>query len=120
MLQERLGEIQAQGFTDEEVDLASLTAKDGASRFTTEYLSFLRNVRLPDVSVTIDPATEELDIHATGKWHEVSLWETVIMSELTEMYTELRMRELGLGKEEIWEEADRRLDAKIDLLKQNP
>lgn len=121
MLQERLGEIQTQGFTDEEIDyLASLTAKDGGSRFTTEYLSFLRNVRLPDVSVDIDPDTEELDIHTTGKWHEVSLWETVIMSELTEMYTELHMRELGLGKEEIWEEADRRLDAKIDLLKQNP
>ncbi len=119
---ERLGEIQEHGFTDEEIDyLASLkNEKDGGPRFTPEYLDFLRNVRLPDVSVDIDPDTEELDIHATGKWHEVSLWETVIMSELTEMYTELRMREQGLSTEEVWNEADRRLDEKIFLLENNP
>lgn len=121
MFRERLGVIQEQGFTDEEVDyLASLDNNDGGSRFTSEYLSFLCSVRLPDVSIDIDPETEELDIHATGKWHEVSLWETVIMSELTEMYTELRMREQGLSKEAVWNEADRRLDEKIFLLENNP
>ncbi len=119
---ERLSDIQEHGFSDEEIDyLASLkNQKDGGPRFTPEYLNFLRNLRLPDVSIDIDPETQELDIHATGKWHEVSLWETVIMSELTEMYTELRMHEQGLSKAEVWNEADRRLDEKIFLLENNP
>jgi nicotinate phosphoribosyltransferase len=121
MLRERLSEIQNRGFTTEEIDyLASLTAKDGGSRFTPEYLDFLSNVRLPDVSVDINPDTDELDISATGKWHEVSLWETVIMSEVTEVYTELRMKEQGLSKAEVWNEADRRLDEKISLLENHP
>lgn len=121
MLHDRLSEIQDRGFNDEEIDyLASLKNKDGESRFTPEYLSFLHSVRLPDVSIDINPETEELDIKATGKWAEVSLWETVIMSELTEMYTELRIREQGLSEIEVWEEADRRLDNKITLLKENP
>lgn len=121
MLQERLDALRNQGFIQEEIDyLASLKAKDGGSRFTPEYLDFLSNVRLPDVTIDIDTDTQELAISSTGKWHEVSLWETVIMSEITELYTELRIKELGLTPEEVQAEADRRLGAKIDLLKQNP
>lgn len=121
MLRERLDTIRDKGFIKEEIDyLASLKAKDGGSRFTPEYLSFLSTVKLPDVNIGIDEETEELAISSTGKWHEVSLWETVIMSEVTELYTELRLREQHLSKDEVWNEADRRLDEKIFLLENNP
>ncbi|MCA9328006.1 hypothetical protein KDA14_05745, partial [Candidatus Saccharibacteria bacterium] len=121
MLRKRLDALRETGFIQEEIDyLGSLVAKDGAPRFTKEYLDFLSSVRLPDVDIDIDSETQELAISSTGKWHEVSLWETVIMSELTEMYTELSMCEQRLNKDQVWNEADRRLDEKIFLLGVNP
>lgn len=117
-LQERLTAIQEQGFTPEEIAyFAGLKAQDGSARFDEPYLDFLANLDLTDVSVEIDPDTKDLSIHTKGQWANVSLWETVVMSETNELYYENYLKENNLNKEDVWAEGDRRLDEKIERIK---
>ncbi len=121
MLRERFDAIRDRSFDWQEVDhLSDMWNKDKGSRFTHGYLNFLDVVRLPEVNVDIDPRTNELAISTHDKWARVSPWETVIMSEVSELHFYARMKELGLSKKEVFNEADRRLSADIALMKRHP
>lgn len=117
-LEARLQAIRATGFTPEEVAyLGGLETQLGGARFDEHYLSFLETLKLPDVHVTTDPQTKELKVDTTGPWAAVSLWETVVMSEVNELYYKNLMSAQGLNPAEVWAEGDRRLDTKIDRIK---
>ena len=116
-LQERLDQIRAQGFTQEEIDYyAGMKTTDGKDKFTSQYLNYLSDLKLTDVNVRFDPELGDLAVDATGPWPNVSLWETIVMNETSEQYNVNFLKEKGLGLEEIWAEGDRRLDAKIALM----
>jgi nicotinate phosphoribosyltransferase len=118
-LEERLSSLR-HGWQPEEVAyLASLQNQDGTAQFTPEYLDFLADNPLPPVDVSLN---ERGDIAAstTGSWPLVTFWETVIMSELNEMYFENKLAEEGLSLEDLYREGDRRLDEKIALLRTRP
>lgn len=120
-LKKRLETIQEKGFSPEEIAyLAGLQAQNGTARFDEPYLSFLSEVQLSDVDVTIDPETKDLAVHATGPWATVSLWETVVMSEINEQYYQNLIKAQGLDIDEVWEQGDARLDKKIAILKERP
>lgn len=119
MLHERLEELR-QGWQPEEIAyLAGLQNQDGNAQFSEEYLNFLADNDLPPVTVGYD---ENGDISATttGPWPLVTFWETVVMSELNELYFRGKLAEDGINLEELYAEGDRRLDAKIARLKQRP
>lgn len=121
VLNARFEEIIAQGFTAEEIAyFAGLKAQDGEARFDEAYLDFLADIQLPHVNVQLNPETNELDITSTGQWANVSLLETVVMSEVNEQYYANLMQAQGLNVEEVWAEGDRRLDEKIAILKNRP
>jgi nicotinate phosphoribosyltransferase len=99
--------------------LASLQNQDGTAQFTEEYLDFLADNPLPPVDVLLDERGD-IAVSATGSWPLVTFWETVIMSELNEMYFENKLAHSGRSLEDLYREGDRRLDEKIALLKTHP
>jgi len=117
-LEARLAAIRDQGFTSEEIAaFAGLQAQDGSARFDAPYLDFLTTLRLTDVEVKKDPLTGDLALESTGSWPNVSLWETIAMSEVNELYFETLIKQQGLNKEALFAEGDRRLTDKIERLK---
>jgi len=120
-LKARFETITEQGFTPEEIAyFAGLQAQDGTARFDEPYLTFLADLELSDVDVTIDEETNDLSVHTTGPWAAASLWETVVMSEINEQYYTGLMQAQGLDVDELWKTGDERLSEKIALLKEHP
>jgi nicotinate phosphoribosyltransferase len=118
-LRNRFDQIIANGFSTEEITyLAGLKAQNGEARFDESYLDFLATIQLVDVNVGIDEATNDLAISAKGPWANVSLWETVVMSEVNEQYYRNLMKAQNLNIEDVWAEGDRRLDEKIAQLRE--
>lgn len=117
-LESRLDAIRDQGFTPEEIAaFAGFQAQDGSARFDAPYLDFLAGLRLTDVHVAKNPQTGDLALETTGSWPNVSLWETIAMSEVNELYFETLIRRQGLDKDTLFAEGDRRLTKKIERLK---
>lgn len=118
-LSERLETLQ-QGWQPEEIaHLASLQNQDGKAQFSTEYLDYLTNTPLPAVDVHYD--TEgDIAVSTTGKWPLVTFWETVVMSELNELYFENKLAAEGTSLEALYAEGNKRLDEKIAILKERP
>lgn len=102
------------GITDEEADyLKSLKI------FGQDFIDFLKNLTLPEYSVENDAG--DFIIQFKGKWPEATLWETICLSILSELYN----RSLLSGmtekeKEAVFKEGDRRLGEKIKILKRHP
>lgn len=116
----RLRELQA-GWTPEELAyLASLQNQtDGSSQFSAEFLDYLAENDLPPVTIGIDEF-DELTVQTTGPAPLVTFWETVIMSELNELYFANKLAREGGSLDDLYAEGDRRLDAKISLLRSRP
>ncbi|MDB5187313.1 MAG: nicotinate phosphoribosyltransferase, nicotinate phosphoribosyltransferase [Candidatus Saccharibacteria bacterium] len=120
-LQERLDAIRERGFSPEEIAYyAGLQAQDGGGRFTPAYLNHLADLQLPDVEIDTHAATGELTVQTTGPWADVSLWETVVMSEINEEYYARLMEVNDLSIDDLYTEGDRRLDEKIARLQARP
>lgn len=120
-LQARLDEIREKGFTTEEITFYSgLKAQNGSARFDEEYLNFLAHLELSEVTIGINEESGDLTVSSTGQWANVSLWETIIMSEVNELYYKNLMKEQDLNEEEVWATGDARLSEKIETLKERP
>lgn len=118
-LSDRL-EVLQKGWQPEELAyLASLQNQDSTAQFSEAYLDYLADAPLPPIDVHLD---ERGDIAArtTGEWPLVTFWETVVMSELNELYFDHKLTAEGSSLEELYAEGDRRLDAKIALLSTRP
>lgn len=117
-LQARFEAIRTIGLAPEEIAyLAGIEAQNGGKRFSADYLDYLSNLTLTDVDVSIDAKTKDLTVASTGSWANVSLWETVAMSEINELYYQGLMKEKQLDVQAVWAEGDRRLSEKIDFIK---
>ena len=120
-LQERLDYIAQKGWSPEECDfLAGLRSSRGDQLFSGEFLDYLSANQLPPVEVTYDPATDDLAINTTGQWPLVTFWETIVMSEVNEMYFENYVARHGLDILAVYDEGDRRLSQKITTLRTHP
>lgn len=118
-LQTRFDEIVERGFDEAELDyLATLTHASGENVFTPDYLEHLRGATLPKVDIAID--NDDLAFAATGRWDLVTFWETVVMSEVNQAYFEGMARNENLDVLALYDEGQRRLDAKIAVLQANP
>lgn len=120
-LQLRLDRIRAKGFTVDEIGYyASLKAQDGEARFTADYLDHIAQIQLPAVTITKNETTSELNAQTCGPWTDVSLWETVIMSEINEEYYTNFLQHHDLQLEDIYAQGNARLDTKIQRLSARP
>lgn len=118
-LRDRLGNVANGWQPDEIAYLASLQNQDGTAQFTSEYLDFLRDNPLPPVDIGYDERGD-LAVSTTGKWPLVTFWETVVMSELNELYFQNKLAHEGSSLKELYAEGDRRLSKKIDILRNHP
>jgi len=118
-LQGRL-DILRDGWQPEEVAyLASLQNQDGTTQFSEEYLDFLLDNSLPPVTVGYDKSGD-ISAATSGPWPLVTFWETVVMSELNELYFARKCEAEGTSLAALYEEGNRRLNDKISLLKNRP
>ena len=105
---------------DEIAYLAGLHNQDGSAQFTEDYLDFLADNPLPPVTVSLDEGNNDIAVSATGAWPLVTFWETVVMSELNELYFANKLKAEGRSLEELYAEGDRRLTEKINILRDRP
>lgn len=118
-LSERLNTLK-QGWQPYEIAyLASLQDQAGSVRFSEEYLNFLSDNSLPSVSVRYDDRGD-LAVTTTGEWPLVTFWETVVMSEINEIYFANKIERENLNIETILNEGEKRLSDKIALLQSRP
>ncbi|MDB5184990.1 MAG: nicotinate phosphoribosyltransferase, nicotinate phosphoribosyltransferase [Candidatus Saccharibacteria bacterium] len=120
-LQDRLDAIQARGWQESELGyLGGLQNSAGEAVFAPDYLDYLRTHELPRCNVGYEPATKDLYAQTSGDWPMVTFWETVLMSEVNELYFEGYVRRHGLNVLDVYDEGERRLAAKIDILREHP
>ncbi len=118
-LKERLDQLR-DGWTPEEIAyLASLQNQDGTAQFSEDYLDFLLDNELPPVDIALNERGD-LDVRATGQWPLVTFWETVVMSEINEIYFKNKLAAEGKTLDDLYAEGDRRLDEKISVLQDRP
>lgn len=118
-LHERLEQLRS-GWKPEEVAyLASLQNQDGTAQFSEAYLDFLLDSELPPVHTDLNESGD-LAVRTTGEWPLVTFWETVVMSEINELYFKNKLESEGKSLDELYAEGDRRLDEKIALLQDRP
>ncbi|HTE57763.1 MAG TPA: nicotinate phosphoribosyltransferase [Verrucomicrobiae bacterium] len=118
-LQARLDTIQGRGFNQTELDyMASLHDSQGVRVFADSFLQHIADTPLPEATVTIED--NDIAVHTTGEWSMATYWETVVMSEVNELYFESYVTKNGLDIFEVYDEGDRRLSEKIEILQQNP
>lgn len=119
MLADRISDLQ-QGWDAEEIAaIASIQSQDGKALFEPEYLDFLEQNPLPPVDISLDE-DGELAVSTTGEWPLVTFWETVIMSQINELYFKEKLAKEGMSLNDLYEEGDRRLSEKIAKLKDRP
>ncbi len=120
-LQAKLDWRREFGFDQSELDyFAGLKLADGRPTFSDAFIDYLSLNQLPKVEVSYDPEIDDLAIETTGPWSMVTFWETVVMSEVNEAYFEGYIRQNNIDVFELYDEGERRLQAKIDILKEHP
>lgn len=108
------------GWDTDEVDrLGSLTHQDGKAVFSADYLEYLADASLPKVNVSVDK-DGDIAVNSTGEWPLVTFWETVVMSEVNELYFKNMIQQEELDIFDLYDEGNRRLDKKIQLLRSRP
>jgi len=117
-LASRLENVQRHGFGVDEIRyLGGLCLESGGPVFSHDFLDYLEHAQLPDVTIE---QTDDLSVETTGDWPTATFWETVILSEVNEIYFENYLKSQGLDPFDVYTEGDRRLTHKIDILKANP
>lgn len=120
-LKARLDFIRSRGWSNIELDyIRSVQDPSGNNIFTDEYVNFLRESQLPEVQVTVNEETNDLDIETTGKWPLVTYWETIVMSEVSELYFANYMRANNIDPIDVYAEGEQRFDQKVSYLQDHP
>lgn len=118
-LQAHLDAMRARGFRKSELQyLAGLRSSSGQPVFSATYLDYIATHVLPAVQVNVYDG--ELHVETTGAWPLVTFWETVVMSAVNQHYFAGYMQAQQLSSVDIYAEGQRRLDAKIAVLQQDP
>lgn len=116
-LREVLDSIRALSFTAPE--LQYLRDLEPAGLFRDDFLGFLGRLRLPPVELEVRDGEFRLEVESS--WPGMILWETLILSALSELLSRAALADAGAGARRHAEETGReRLDAKIAALRERP
>lgn len=100
-------------------ELEYLKGLEPRGLFGDDYLNFLRRLRLPPVELETRDGDFRLEVEST--WPEMILWETLMLSVLSELLSRAALAEAGAGSLEQAEAAGReRLEGKIAVLREHP
>ena len=120
-LQKRFNQIMQRGWSTDELSyLASIQNTEGQAVFSDSFIEDIGDTPLPPVLVEYDSESDDLAISSRGPWFNVSFWETVVMSELNEMYFEEYLMKNNINPYDVYDYGNRQLDRKINILNQNP
>lgn len=118
-LHNQIYHVRSLRFTDNEIAyLASLKGKNGDKLFSLRYLANLATIELP--IVVISYYGDKITILTEGPWWTVTLWETIIMSIVSELYYREVVARSGQTLAAVYENGMRRLDQKIIQLQDWP
>ncbi len=95
------------------------TNEYGERMFKEDYLIFQKNLRLPEYNLEYRGDDFSLDFY--GDWPEVSLWETISMQIIVELYYRALMKKMSrFERDLVFAEGKRRFGEKLKKLKENP
>ena len=118
-LREQFDHARALMFTSGELDYLRGMSQQQERMFDEAYVEFLRDVRLPEYQMTCQGS--ELKIDFTGRWSEVTYWETIALSIVNETYYRTLLRRLSrVERAAVVAEGIRRLQEKIAALRARP
>lgn len=108
-------------FNDDELSWLS-EQKDalGRQRYRDEYLGYLASFRLPEITVSMDPANNDLTAETTAPWNDASMWEIPMLSQLSEVWYPRYLADKDIDPAAVWHEGDRRLDDFIATVNDTP
>lgn len=108
-LNNQLAHIRSLRFQTDELHYLSVMHCGDGAMFAPSYIDFLAELRLPSYQLSV--CDGQLALNFEGKWPEVSLWETLALSTVNELYYRsiLNMDEV----QQALEEGRRRLADKI-------
>ncbi|OGF26010.1 nicotinate phosphoribosyltransferase [Candidatus Falkowbacteria bacterium RIFOXYB2_FULL_34_18] len=113
------GYISGLRFRDDELDYLRNLEIMGIRIFRESFLGFLKNLQLSGLNIEDDG--ESYKITAQGSWPEVTLWETLILSVVNELYYRRILQKMSRAeRKDLFAEGQRRLEEKIKILKKNP
>lgn len=119
-----INEGELRGELDHARRLKGISEKEGAylrglGIFNESFISFLRNFSLPEYFLGRN--SQGYRISFEGSWPEVTFWETICLSIVSELYgRSLVANMLWEDRKRAYAEGRRRLDEKIGILKENP
>lgn len=118
-LREHFDHARSLMFTNTELHYLRGTNEYQQRMFDEGYLEFLRGLRLPAFDVRRTGG--EIEATFSGRWAEVTYWETLALSIINETYYRTLLRSLSrLERAAIFAEGIRRLRDKIALLRTRP
>lgn len=116
-LERELRSVVGKKFSRSDIEyLRTLRDKSGRRIFRDEFLDFLLGFEMPGFTLGIEG--EEFLIEAQGLWSNSILWETIVMSIVSELYSRQIRRERGLSLLTVWISGDKRLSEKISKLQE--
>lgn len=92
-LVEEIGQLSTLRFQEDELEYLSSLKQGEILIFEPEFIEFLRNFSLDHSCVTIGTTDGKLDLRINGKWLDTVLFETLIMSIVSEIYHEATPQE---------------------------
>ena len=88
-------------------------------KFKGAFIEFLRELCLPEYGLR--KTDQGYEITFTGFWAEVTLWETICLSIVNELYYRALLKKMNQAqKQALFADGKRKLVRKIRILKENP
>jgi nicotinate phosphoribosyltransferase len=118
-LREQLDHARSLIFTNNELHYLRGMNEHRQPVFDEAYLEFLRGLRLP--AYNLERRETDLEITFSGRWAEVTYWETLALSIINETYYRTLLRSMSkCEREAVFGEGIRRLRDKIAVLRSRP
>lgn len=117
-LDRELDVIQRLNASDEEIEYLRTLKNNGQQLFGEDYLNFLRNPNLSGYNLSEKDGN--LNLEFKGSWAKAIYWETMALAVVNELYYRKIVGEDNQRIEEVGLEGRKRLEDKIQTIKQNP
>ena len=101
-------------FTEDEINYLDGIKINNSKIFKQEFIEYLRDFNLPELTVYRAMPLSKYEISVEGNWCEVTLWETIILSIVNELYHKSCTNPNDI--EEIYNNGLNRLWGKINKL----
>ncbi len=118
-LRQELDHVRTLSLSNDEIEYLRTLSLNGVKLFRKKYLAFLSTLKLGSYRLDVEK-NGTLTLTFNGPWAEVTYWETIALSILSELYSESLCDSLTEDEKcTRIEEGKKRLDDKIAIIKGN-